>query len=250
MLVINLEHVSKIYDGSNTVALSDIHARVDKGDFVTVVGPSGCGKTTLLNIVAGFELPSKGRVYVNDSPIAGPSPERTMVFQQPTLLPWMNVRDNISFGLRLQQGRKIDYHRVQELIEIMGLNGFENHKTFQLSGGMQQRVAIARAIITSPAIILMDEPFGALDAMTRQELQKFLLETWSQFKSTILFITHDIEEAILLGTRIWILTSRPGRIAKEFLIEPEQKAEFPLSFEFLELKKKITGMLHPSGEGL
>ncbi|BBI33353.1 ABC transporter ATP-binding protein [Cohnella abietis] len=248
--MIRIEHVSKTYDGSDdTVALIDIHAEINRGEFVTIVGPSGCGKTTLLNLLAGFETPSEGKIYVEDTLITGPSPERAMVFQQPTLLPWMNVLDNITYGLRLKHGkRNIDQQLVRELIGIMGLTGFEKHKVFHLSGGMQQRVAIARALLVSPSVLLMDEPFGALDAMTRQEMQQFLLRTWSQFKPNVIFITHDIEEAILLGTRIWVISPRPGKIVKQFVLEKEQKATFHVSLEFLELKKEIINLLHPNKE--
>jgi NitT/TauT family transport system ATP-binding protein len=245
--VIALRSVSKIYESGQTIALKDVHLSIEPGEFITVVGPSGCGKTTLLQLLAGFEQSTEGAITILNEPIQGPSPERAVVFQQPTLLPWMNVEDNITYGLRLQGSLK-SMHRdeICDMLRIMGLLGFEKHKVYHLSGGMQQRVAIARALITKPAMILMDEPFGALDAMTREELQLFLLHTWKQLRPTILFITHDIDEAILLGTRVLVMSPRPGRIAKDIAVPFDKHDEdITTSDAFIDLKRQVFSLLHP-----
>jgi NitT/TauT family transport system ATP-binding protein len=245
MIVLN--NVTKIYESNQTIAVKDVNLTIQSGEFITVVGPSGCGKTTLLQMLAGFEEPTTGTISINGEPIKGPSPQRSVVFQQPTLLPWMNVIDNVTFGLRLQGGkRNIVSAPVQEMIDIMGLTGFEKHGVYELSGGMQQRVAIARALITNPEMILMDEPFGALDAMTREELQLFLLRTWKQLKPTILFITHDIDEAILLGSRVLVMSSRPGKISLDLAVDLSKEDESLTTSEpFILLKRNVFSLLHP-----
>lgn len=246
--MIRLNHISKVYPGSHVSALEDVNIHIGVGEFITVVGPSGCGKTTLLNLLAEFEQPTSGAMIFDPDLLDSHRLKRTMVFQQATLLPWMNVRDNVAFGLRIQHGKRhIDYRQVDEFIGIMGLSGFEGHKVYQLSGGMQQRVAIARALITAPRIILMDEPFGALDAMTRSDLQQFLLSTWHRLKPTVVFVTHDIDEAILLGTRVLVFTPRPGRLARDLPVHlpGARTPSIALTAEFAELKAEILGLLHP-----
>jgi NitT/TauT family transport system ATP-binding protein len=249
--MITIENVTKIYTAHRqtepTVALRDISLEIHDQEFVVAVGPSGCGKTTLLNLLAGFEGPTSGRIAFDGTELPYPSAERSVVFQQPALYPWSSVRDNIALGLKLQNWRKIDWDRVQHFINMMGLGGFEAHRPYQLSGGMQQRVAIARALIVAPKILLMDEPFGALDAQTRNEMQRFLLDLWGNIKATVLFITHDVEEAILLADRLIVMTPRPGKIAKEFPISlPRPRSwDTALTEEFLAIKRQVLETLRP-----
>ncbi|MBV9228169.1 MAG: ABC transporter ATP-binding protein, partial [Chloroflexi bacterium] len=194
--MITIENVTKEFSGQGkaayTVALRNISLEIRDQEFVVAVGPSGCGKTTLLNLLAGFEAPTAGKIRFDGKELKGQSSLSSVVFQQPALYPWYNVRDNVALGLRLKNSRSIDWKRVQYFIDMMGLQGFEKYPPYQLSGGMQQRVAIARALIVSPKILLMDEPFGALDAQTRNDMQRFLLELWDTIKATVLFITHDV----------------------------------------------------------
>jgi NitT/TauT family transport system ATP-binding protein len=251
--MIVLDRVSKSYPphrrgGSPTPALGEVSLTIEDGQFLCIVGPSGCGKTTLLHLVAGFEPCTTGQILLDGVPVTRPGADRTVVFQQPGLYPWLSVRENIAFGLVLRDGRRrVDWQRVHAFVHLMGLDGFEDHPPYQLSGGMQQRVAIARAMITEPKILLMDEPFGALDAQTRNEMQRFLLGVWEDHRSTVLFITHDVEEAILLGDRVVVMTARPGRIAQDFavpLARPRQW-EMVLTPEFVDLKRQVLEVLRP-----
>jgi NitT/TauT family transport system ATP-binding protein len=221
--IIKIENVFKEYkvpNGQNVKALSGVSLEVSKNEFVCLVGPSGCGKTTLLNIVAGLEPFDSGKVTMHGENIIGPGPERGVIFQQYALFPWMTVRKNIEYGmkfLRAPNGKiRYDEKEKREIadyyIKMVNLTGFENSFPKALSGGMKQRVAIARAYAQSPEVLLMDEPFGALDAQTRAQLQEDLLHTWQEEKKTVLFITHDVDEAVLLATRVVILSARPGRI--------------------------------------
>lgn len=249
--MITIENVTKIYPGHRktapTIALKDISLNIYDGEFVAAVGPSGCGKTTLLDLLAGFEVPTSGSITLDGKALTGPGAERAVVFQQPTLYPWSNVRDNVALGLKLRNRRNVDWERVQYFIDMVGLKGFEKHPSYQLSGGMQQRVAIARALIVEPKILLMDEPFGALDAQTRSDMQLFLLDIWSKIKATILFITHDVEEAILLADRVVAMTPRPGKIAKDVNISlPRPRTwDMVLTEEFLDLKRQVLEVLRP-----
>ncbi|NNN02103.1 MAG: ABC transporter ATP-binding protein [Acidimicrobiaceae bacterium] len=192
----------------------DLSLNLQERDFVTILGPSGCGKTTLLRLIAGFEKPDRGKLVFNGNPIKGPGPDRVVVFQQSGLYPWLDVRHNISFGLR-NSTRKVDWKAVDEMVEAVGLTGFETYAPYELSGGMQQRVALARSLIMHPQMLLMDEPFAALDAHLRRSMQNFLIELCARFETTVLFITHDVEEAIVLGQRVLIMGSSPGRILGE-----------------------------------
>jgi NitT/TauT family transport system ATP-binding protein len=212
-----IEQVSRVFPGVRrgepTRALEPIDLVVGDADFVTILGPSGCGKSTLLRIVAGLDTPSGGRVLLDGKPVVGPGAERGMVFQSYTLFPWLTVADNIAFGLR-ERGMPANERRaiVDEWIGQVGLKGFENHFPKMLSGGMQQRTAIARALANEPKILLLDEPFGALDNQTRALMQELLLSVWETHKKTVLFVTHDIEEAIFMGNRVAVMTARPGRV--------------------------------------
>lgn len=215
-----LNNISMRFDlpgGSYVQALQDVSLRLGAGELLSVLGPSGCGKTTLLNIVAGFLVPTAGQMTLNDHPITGPDAERGMVFQQGALFEWMNVRDNVSFGPRMAGQRKSEYsQRVDHLLEVVGLKDFREKAIYELSGGMQQRVALARCLANDPDVILMDEPLGALDALTREKMQALVLNLWKETGKTVMLITHSVEEALLLGERLLVMAPRPGRVHKEY----------------------------------
>ena len=203
--------------GARIEALKDINFSLKKGELLSVLGPSGCGKTTLLNMIAGFLNPTEGRMSLAGKPIEGPGVERGMVFQQGALFEWLTVSKNVDFGLRMKKTSKVESTRlVDKWLDIVGLQGFGDTPTYQLSGGMQQRVALARCLVNDPDVILMDEPLGALDALTREKMQSLILELWKETGKTILIITHSVEEALLLGERLFVMAPRPGRIHKEY----------------------------------
>ncbi|MFO7321753.1 MAG: ABC transporter ATP-binding protein [Chloroflexota bacterium] len=237
-----IDHVTKEFvsrEGERALALADVSFNVGANEFVSIVGRSGCGKTTLLNMVAGLLKPSSGRVLVNNRPVEKPGPDRGMVFQQAALFPWLTAIDNIEFGPRNQGVPKAERRRqAQALIELVRLSGFENKYPHELSGGMQQRVAIARALATDPEILLMDEPFGALDELTRSQMQDELLRIWEASRKTVLLVTHSIFEALFLSDRIIILSPHPGRLRKEVKVDlprPRQRT----SKEFLEYYEEV-----------
>ncbi|MHB1711784.1 MAG: ABC transporter ATP-binding protein [Acidimicrobiales bacterium] len=243
MAVLTLRDVTLRYDarepGIRPAVLDRVDVDVEEQEFVTILGPSGCGKTSLLRLVAGFERPNAGSIVFDGKEVTGPSSDRVVVFQQPWLYPWLNLRENVAFGLKLRK-QKIDWDRVDQMIATVGLSGFEKHAPYHLSGGMQQRAALARALVMEPKLLLMDEPFGALDAQTRQRLQEFLLDLWTRVEVTVVFITHDVEEAILLGDRMLIMSTSPGRIALEQKIHiPRPRSEATtLSAPFQEIRKR------------
>jgi len=205
--------------GRMTEAASRVSLEVQPGEFVSIIGPSGCGKSTLLNIVAGFITPSEGEALLDGQPIGGPGADRGVVFQQYSLFPWMTVRKNVEFGLKMKGlGQNQREAAARSLLGMAGLLAFENHYPDQLSGGMKQRVGIVRALTTSPQVMLMDEPFGALDSQTRTVMQEILTNMWQQLQLSVLFITHDIEEAIFLSEKVYVMTARPGRIKAEIPI--------------------------------
>lgn len=249
--LIVLEDVEKRFEDRRgrrkTVALDGLSLGVAEGEFVCLLGPSGCGKSTVLDLLAGFEQPTHGRVTIDDKPVGRPSPDRGIVFQEATLFPWLSVIDNITFASRLAGRPASEYRpRARELIEMMGLRGFEHHAVYELSGGMRQRVAIARAWISQPLLLLMDEPFGALDAQTRLAMQELLLAAREQRRSTVLFVTHDIEEALFLSDRIAIMSGRPGRIVEEIIVpypRPRAYQEIIAMRSFGELKRSILATL-------
>ncbi len=216
MGTISLRSVSKVYGGARAVvALDHVDFEVAEGEFVALLGPSGCGKSTLLNLVAGFEGLSEGTLTFDNAPVTRPGPDRGVVFQEASLLPWLNVWENVVFGPKVQKLARSEYEpRAREILKIVGLEAFHEALPVQLSGGMRQRVGIARALVMQPRALLMDEPFGALDAQTRLSMQALLLEVWQKLKTTVLFVTHDIDEAILLADRICVMTARPGRITR------------------------------------
>jgi NitT/TauT family transport system ATP-binding protein len=211
---ITVQDLCKIYPGQPPVkALDHINLDVPPGEFVALLGPSGCGKSTLLNLIAGFESPSTGVLEVNQQAVHAPGPERGVVFQEAALFPWLTVWENVIFGPQMQGLPKSEYEdRAHEMLSIVGLGDFKNHLPVQLSGGMRQRVGIARILTLGSRVLLMDEPFGALDAQTRLTMQELLLSVWQKLKPTIIFVTHDIDEAIFLASTIYVMSARPGRI--------------------------------------
>jgi NitT/TauT family transport system ATP-binding protein len=233
-------------NGHATEAVSAVSLEVRPGDFVSVIGPSGCGKSTLLNIVAGFLPPSTGRVLLDGQPIGAPGADRGVVFQQYSLFPWMTVRRNVEFGLKMQGlGQNARESAARTLLGMAGLLPFENHYPDQLSGGMKQRVGIVRALATSPQVLLMDEPFGALDSQTRTVMQEILTNMWQQLRLSVLFITHDIEEAIFLSETVYVMTARPGRIKAEIPIPlPRPRTpEMMASPTFHALVRQLKGLI-------
>ena len=229
-----------------TVAVSDISLHVEPGEFVSLIGPSGCGKSTLLNAVAGFIEPTTGRVLVDNEEVRGPSADRGMVFQQYSLFPWKTVRQNVEFGLKMQgMGKSERLATARTLLSVAGLNAFENHYPEQLSGGMKQRVGIVRALATGPRVLLLDEPFGALDAQTRMIMQGLLLDLWEGLKISVLFVTHDIDEAIFLSDRIYVVTAAPGRIKAELTVPLARPREPEMSHapEFLAMRSRLLGLI-------
>ncbi|MDD9979738.1 MAG: ABC transporter ATP-binding protein, partial [Boseongicola sp.] len=215
-----IKNISMRFDlpnGGAVQALKDVSLDLKQGELMSVLGPSGCGKTTLLNIVAGFLAPTEGEIELNGHKVTGPDAERGMVFQQGALFEWMNVRDNVSFGPRMKGQRASEYSsNVDHLLDITGLGDFKDKAIYELSGGMQQRVALARCLANDPDVILMDEPLGALDALTREKMQSLVLDLWKDTGKTIILITHSVEEALLLGERLLVMAPRPGRIHKEY----------------------------------
>ncbi|MEJ2058490.1 MAG: ABC transporter ATP-binding protein [Desulfofustis sp.] len=228
---LNIENATVIYPAVEgrppTEALQQINLTMDVGDFVVAIGASGCGKSTLLNLIAGFLAPTEGRIILDGASVEGPGADRSVVFQKHALLPWLNVRDNIEFGLMLQGNAKQDRHHVADrFIQLLGLSGFEDSPVYALSGGMQQRVGIARALTCDPKLLLMDEPLGALDALTREKAQELILQLWHDTGKSVFFITHSVEEALFMGTRLVVMSPRPGRITHEF--------DLPFSKKFLD----------------
>ena len=244
-----IDNVTKRFQtpkGDAVVALSQISAFVEKSEFATIVGTSGCGKSTLLKIVAGLERPTSGRILLDGQETRGPGADRGMVFQSYTLYPWLTVKENIAFGLRLKKAPKKEIDNiVAYYLEKVGLQGFDAYYPKALSGGMKQRVAIARAMANSPEILLLDEPFGALDAQTRTLMQELLLQLMEETRMTVLFVTHDIDEAIYLGDVVYIMTARPGRIKEEIKIEvPHPRSpDIKMSPMFLEVKKRVVKLI-------
>ncbi|SEL62353.1 taurine transport system ATP-binding protein [Roseovarius azorensis] len=220
MSTLSIENISMRFDlpnGSHVQALQNVSLELNTGELMSVLGPSGCGKTTLLNILAGFLAPTEGQVTLNGRRVTGPDAERGMVFQQGALFEWMSVRDNVSFGPRMKGQRETQFRQnVDHLLDVVGLRDFKDKAVYELSGGMQQRVALARCLANEPDVILMDEPLGALDALTREKMQGLVLKLWKETGKTIILITHSVEEALLLGERLLVMAPRPGRIHREY----------------------------------
>jgi len=241
MSQIIVNNVQKVFKtpGKDVIALKDINLEIKAGEFVCLLGPSGCGKSTLLNAVAGFALPSAGEITVEGKKITGPGPERGMVFQEYALFPWMTIAQNIAFGLQVQKKEKAEIDlTVNQLLDLLHLTDFRDRFPKDLSGGMRQRVAIARVLALDSPIMLMDEPFGALDALTRRNLQDELLRIWEKLGKTILFVTHSIEESIYLADRIVVMTYRPGTVKRDQCVDMPRPRD-PASAEFNELKREL-----------
>lgn len=245
-------------DGGAVEALRDVSFDLEAGEMLAVLGPSGCGKTTLLNIVAGLLRPTSGQLSLTvgkdggeaSHPITGPSSERGMVFQQGALFEWMSVAENIGFGPRMKGARAAaTAQRVEELLDTVGLRGFGDKAVYELSGGMQQRVALARCLANDPELILMDEPLGALDALTREKMQGLVLNLWHETGKTIVLITHSVEEALFLGQRLFVMAPRPGRIEREYRLDFARQGlngdsrEIKASAEFTRMREEILAMI-------
>jgi len=250
---LSIQSISMRFDlpnGESVQALQDVSIDLKAGELLSVLGPSGCGKTTLLNIVAGFIAPTAGRMMLNGHEIDGPDAERGMVFQQGALFEWMSVRENVGFGPSMkgmQKKNKVEI--VDHLLDVVGLQDFKEKAVYELSGGMQQRVALARCLANDPDVILMDEPLGALDALTREKMQSLVLKLWKETGKTIILITHSVEEALLLGERLIVMAPRPGRIHKEYHLPfaeigvGEDLRNVKKLIEFTERREEILGMI-------
>ncbi|QLY26500.1 ABC transporter ATP-binding protein [Bdellovibrio sp. KM01] len=245
---IKVQGVDKIFvggeEGKEVIALKDINLEIPRGQFLCLLGPSGCGKSTLLNAIAGFSLPTNGQVLVESKVVQEPGPDRGMVFQEYALFPWMSVEDNITFGLRIKKNVPEDkiQKTLESLLEKLKLTEFRKRFPKDLSGGMRQRVAIARVLALDPPIMLMDEPFGALDALTRRSLQDELIKLWQETKKTVVFVTHSMEEAIYLADRIVVMTYRPGTVKKDLIVDlPRPRS--PAANDFNALKREISDLV-------
>ncbi len=252
-VILEVKGLQKEFDTpqGRVTALKDINFKTHRREFVCVIGPSGCGKSTLIRILAGLENKSSGKVLLEGQEVSGPGPDRGMVFQGYTLFPWLTVKRNVMFGLEVSgQGKYIAEDEARQWIELVGLSKFENSYPHQLSGGMKQRVAIARALANQPRILLMDEPFGALDAQTRAKMQGYLMEIWKNIDITILFITHDLDEAIYLADRILVLKAHPGEVQEliEVPVPQPRSQDQLLTPEFLATKKRLEELIHPPVE--
>lgn len=237
------------------VALAGVDLSFSAGDFVCIVGPSGCGKTTLMQTLAGFLPPTRGRVTLAGQKIAGPGPDRGVVFQQPALFPWMTVSENAGFGPMVRGFTKERREKVEYYLKLVGLWDFRNRYPYQLSGGMQQRLAIVRALVNDPKVLLMDEPFGALDALTREKMQEELHSVWRRTSMTVVFITHSVEEAVYLGTEVVVMSARPGRIVERLSVDFSRRTgegdnirSIKASPEFVTIREHVLGLIWASAD--
>jgi len=243
---ISIRNVCKAFEseeGNNIIALNDINLDIYAGDFVSLVGSSGCGKSTLLRLIAGLDMPTSGNLLIDEEEIKGPSYLRGIVFQDPTLFPWLTVKGNVASGLKARKEYKEKGHEVEAFIKLIGLDGFEKAYPHQLSGGMAQRVALARALVNHPKVLLLDEPLGALDAFTRMSMQDEILRIWGERKTTMIMVTHDVDEAIYLSDKIVIMTPRPGKIQEVINVgmSRPRNRNYP---DFFRIRSKILEMLH------
>ena len=251
LIVEELGMIYELPDGGKVEALRDVSFTLEPGRLLTLLGPSGCGKTTLLNILAGFLAPTSGVARLGDEPIGGPSQDRGMVFQRGALFEWLSVNDNVGFGARMNgRSRPASREAVQDLLNIVGLQDFGDKAVYELSGGMQQRVALARCLANDPRIILMDEPLGALDALTREKMQRLVLELWNETGKTIVLVTHSVEEALYLGDQLFVMAPRPGRIERTYdlpfaheALTTEDARELKTSDEFIRTREEILTMI-------
>ena len=247
MTAIDIRKVVKTFTdrrrNQEVLAVDTVDLAIRAGDLICLLGPSGCGKSTLLNMIAGFDTPSAGRIEVNGTVVDKPGADRGVVFQQPTLMPWLTVADNVAFHLKMVGVGRVERRaRAQEFIDLVGLTGFERHYPSELSGGMSQRVGIARTLLMNPRVILMDEPFAALDAQTKLEMQEELVQIWQRVGCTIVFVTHSIDEALVLGTRIAVMTKRPGRIRDCFDFDMKRPRDIT-SPAFNDAKRRILALI-------
>ncbi|TEA78728.1 taurine ABC transporter ATP-binding protein [Allopusillimonas ginsengisoli] len=256
MANLSIKGVSVTYpalqQGGSVVALQNVNLEIESGDFVVALGASGCGKTTLLNVLAGFLSPTQGELLLGGEPITGPGSDRGVVFQKHALLPWLNVIDNTEFGLKLQGVSKSKRHAIAARnLELVGLKDFHRHMIYQLSGGMQQRVGIARALTCDPAMLLMDEPMAALDALSRETIQELLLDVWQHTHKMFFFITHSVEEALFLGSKLIVMSPRPGRITNMYeldfnkrFLETRDARAIKSSEDFIRMRETILGIIY------
>lgn len=245
---LEMDRVYKVFHGNGSFlpVLADIRFRVDRGELICILGRSGCGKSTLLKIVAGFLAPTSGKVLLKNKPVEGPGPERCVIFQEDALFPWLTVQENIAFGLR---GRGLDQkskaQEVERFLSLVGMNEFRNYLPGEISGGMKQRVSLARVLILQPEVLLMDEPFASLDAQSREEMQNLLLSLWQKLAHTVLFVTHDVNEAVILADRILLMSKNPGRIREEIEVDlprPRTRESRP----FMDLSRRLYEALRES----
>lgn len=241
---INVDRVSKTYvdgRGTETLAVENVTISAEKGRIYCLLGPSGCGKSTLLNMIAGFEKPTSGAVVVGGVDVVKPGPDRAVVSQQPNLFPWKNVRQNVMYGPRLRGASSSHEQLCSRYLSAIGLQDFQERHPYELSGGMQQRVSIARALMCQPKVLLMDEPFGGLDAQTKLVMQELILSLWKDLHTTIFLITHDVDEALLLGHRVAVMSARPGRIVYEVDVELQENRDIDVTTtnEFIEQKREL-----------
>lgn len=258
-MALEIREASVIYPAQSgrapVEALSKIDLTVEEHDFVVALGASGCGKSTLLNLIAGFLSPSSGKIMLDEAEVSGPGADRSVVFQKHALLPWLNVRENVAFGLKLRGEGAAAYAVADRFIALLGLKGFEKSPVYALSGGMQQRVGIARALTCDPKILLMDEPLGALDALTRERAQELILDIWKSTGKTVFLITHSVEEALFMGTRLIVMSPRPGRIAHRFdlpfsrrFLNGTPARQVKASPEFIELREEVLRIIFADEE--